>query len=316
MTHDLHKFMEQETAEIASEYERIYANSASDPGSAGDEGERNWVKLLKGWLPPTYHVATKGRLIGSRGELSPQVDVVVLKPSYPPKGREKAIWFAGGVAAAFECKNTLTASNIKDAVSRSLKFKNLFLDRKGSPFRELRSPLFYGLLAHSHAWKGAASTPIDNVDNALEEASLSVEHPRLLLDFLCVADAGSWRYHYVPAYKSRWMVGDFSESNPYDLVMSTFVKATLSSHQEKSLPFQPVGSLINALLQALAWNDHDMRDIASYYRMANLGGMGSGRMRPWALADVYSTAVAAAVSQGKATSSQPWDEWSMVSGGL
>ncbi|WP_198148432.1 DUF6602 domain-containing protein, partial [Elstera litoralis] len=81
--HDLHVFMDQITEEMMSEYNRIYAKAAADPGTAGDEGEENWATLFRDWLPPAYQVRTKGRLINPDGSMSPQVDVVILKPSYP-----------------------------------------------------------------------------------------------------------------------------------------------------------------------------------------------------------------------------------------
>jgi hypothetical protein len=83
--HALHMFMAQVTEEMASEYERIYARAVEDPGTAGDEGEENWATLLRDWLPPNYHVRTKGRLLSHNGLMSPQIDVLVLKPSYPRK---------------------------------------------------------------------------------------------------------------------------------------------------------------------------------------------------------------------------------------
>src|SRR3954470_9041890 len=91
-THDLHQFMAQVSDEMASEYARIYARAAEDPGTAGDEGEENWATLFREWLPPQYHVQTKGRLISHDGRMSPQVDVLILKPSYPRKLLEKKVW--------------------------------------------------------------------------------------------------------------------------------------------------------------------------------------------------------------------------------
>src|ERR1700722_12317245 len=169
-THALHTFMAQVTDEMASEYARIYARAAEDPGTAGDEGEENWAGLLREWLPPNYHVRTKGRLLSHDGTMSPQIDVLVLKPSYPLKLLQKKVWLAEGVAAAFECKTTLTAAHVADSVARCATFKGLYKPRTGSPRRELRSPLIYGILAHSHTWKGAASRPVENVNNALSNA--------------------------------------------------------------------------------------------------------------------------------------------------
>ena len=81
--HELFSFMRQQSQEMAAEYERIRDRSREDPGTAGDEGEENWRTLLENWLPSGYHVRTKGRLLSPTGVAGPQVDVVVLKPTYP-----------------------------------------------------------------------------------------------------------------------------------------------------------------------------------------------------------------------------------------
>lgn len=97
--------MSQISDDIAAEYKRIRARAAEDPGTAGDQGEENWATLLRGWLPSQYQVVTKGRLISHNGTTSPQVDVIVLKPSYPPKLLDKKLYLAAGVAAAFRMQN-------------------------------------------------------------------------------------------------------------------------------------------------------------------------------------------------------------------
>jgi hypothetical protein len=61
--HELEEFLHQDQAEIAAEYERIFRRSTEDPGTAGDEGEENWAALFRSWLPDTYQVVTKGRIV-------------------------------------------------------------------------------------------------------------------------------------------------------------------------------------------------------------------------------------------------------------
>ena len=60
-THDLYNFMQQISAEMATEYDRIQRRATEDPGTAGDQGEENWAELLRDWLPREYEVVTKGR---------------------------------------------------------------------------------------------------------------------------------------------------------------------------------------------------------------------------------------------------------------
>lgn len=68
---------------MATEYARIQKRASEDPGTAGDQGEENWAELLRGWLPRTYEVVTKGRIISQDGHTSPQVDVLVSKECLP-----------------------------------------------------------------------------------------------------------------------------------------------------------------------------------------------------------------------------------------
>ena len=110
--HDLTQLIQQATAEMAAEYGRIRARAQEDPGTAGDQGERNWADLLRRWLPKSYNVVTRGRIIFSNGEASGQVDVLVLSPSYPNGLLDKNLYLAAGVLAAFECKNTLRRQHI------------------------------------------------------------------------------------------------------------------------------------------------------------------------------------------------------------
>jgi hypothetical protein len=312
-THDLHKFMAQISDEMASEYERIYARAAEDPGTAGDEGEENWATLFREWLPPNYHVATKGRLISHEGVTSPQVDVLVLKPAYPKKLLEKKIWLAGGVAAAFECKNTLKAEHVSSAVQRCVQFKNLYEARTGTPRRELRSPLVYGILAHSHSWKGVNSDPQSNIRRALEAAKDDVTHPRHELDFICVADLSTWQSTYIARYEADWNESASSflrtafggSCGP----MTTMI-CSASSSETQNEDYQPIGGLLNGLTQLMAYSDASIRDIADYYRMANLGGTGAGSMRPWPLTS-YSNEVSKKISQNELTNGVHWDEWSV-----
>ncbi len=299
---------------MASEYVRIHSRAAEDPGTAGDEGEENWAALFRNWLPPTYHIQTKGRIIAHDGSLSPQVDLLVLKPSYPNKLREKKVWLAAGVAAAFECKTTLTAGHVNEAVERCVRIKSLYTQRVGSPQKELQSPLIYGLLAHSHSWKGERSDPLWNISNKLEHSSKIPSHPRLELDVLCVADLATFNRSYITAYDAEW--------NPNERLRleaefggargpMTSMMCSASNAERQSSEFRPTGALIGLLIQRLAWEDPQVRDIADYFRLANLWGVSQGSMRVWPLS-VYSDEVRKQIQVGRRTNGVRWDEWSVL----
>jgi hypothetical protein len=164
-SHDLVQLMQQATATLADEYRRIRARAQEDPGTAGDQGEQNWAELLHLWLPKTFHVVTKGRILFAGGQTSDQVDVLVLNPSYPKGLLNKKLYLAPGVLAAFECKNTLRREHIRRAVCASAK-----LGRLSRSDRSVRQHIVYGLLAHSHAIASRRRPPTQVIDAALMEA--------------------------------------------------------------------------------------------------------------------------------------------------
>jgi hypothetical protein len=312
--HDLYEFMRQISAEMSAEYNRIQMRATEDPGTAGDQGEENWAELLRDWLPRTYEVVTKGRIISQEGVTSPQIDVLVLNSAYPKKLLNKKLYLAAGVAAAFECKTTLKASHIAEAVENCAKIKSLYPNRTGTPYKESRSPLVYGLLAHSHVWKGDNSTPEQNIEQKLSEVDVThVSHPRFQLDLLCVADLAAWTSSHMtflgPRQVPNW--AGFEESyGPNGSATSAYVGHT-PSHEQQVDQFTPIGVLISYLSQMLAWENSELRGLADYYRITNIAGSGKGYMRTWP-SSIYSEEVRQRVEAGNLSNGKLWDEWSIV----
>lgn len=306
-SHDLFDFMRKLSEEMAAEYQRIQKRATEDPGTAGDQGEENWAELLRDWLPHSYEVVTKGRIISEQGETSPQVDVLVLTGSYPRKLLNKKLYLAAGVAAAFECKTTLKASHIKKAVENCTKIKGLYPARSGTPYRELYAPLVYGLLAHSHSWKAGRSTPAQNIEERLAESDADlVAHPRLQLDMLCVADLSAWRstaMSFVDAQQGQSVDFFGLRGSAQTAYLSDSVYGQpLSGHSS------PAGVLISYLTRRLAWEEPSLRSIAEYYRVVDLAGPGGGLLRAWPTS-IYSDAVRHALESRSELPGDPWNEW-------
>lgn len=312
--HELQTFLRQDVAEIASEYKRIYSRTTEDPGTAGDEGEENWKALLEQWLPDSYKVVTKGRILGVGGTASPQVDVIVLQPSYPARLLNKKVYLVHGVAAAFECKTTLKASHLQQASRTAATIRALSGARSGSPYRELTSPPVYGLLAHSHSWKAAGSTPRDNIDRTLTEAHVVARHPRDLLDVVCVADLACWHLGKMPYMGAVYFGAEWPEYRDlYGLPDEGGPQTTYHRwHQESGQPEpNPVAVFISMLLQQLGWEDSGLRPLADYFRLAGLWGASQGALRPWPLSDIYTPEVAARLQAGGLVNGSSWNEWTM-----
>ena len=308
ITHDLLDFMRQISAEMAQEYNRIQKRAAEDPGTAGDQGEENWAEILRDWLPSSYEVVTKGRVISQDGVTSPQIDVLVLKGSYPKKLLNKKLYLAAGVAAAFECKTTLKVSHIAEAMENSAKIKRLYSERSGTPYKELHAPIIFGLLAHSHSWKSDKSKPEQIIAQKLEEAdAFYVSHPRFQLDLLCVADLAAWVSSTVTFLGPR-QVADWATMvpiyGPNGSATSGYIGHTRSHAQQ----FTPLGAFISHLSQKLAWENPLLRDLADYYRVTNLAGGGTGNPRMWP-SSIYSEEIRSRVEAGQLSNGKAWDEW-------
>ncbi|MET7300103.1 DUF6602 domain-containing protein [Embleya sp. NPDC005575] len=172
---------------ILEDSKSIKRMSNSDPGTAGDRAEESWAELLRKWIPVGYRVETKGIILGSDGQMSPQIDIVVLDPSYPVGLISDKLYLAPAVVAAFECKLTLRSLHIDEALKTSA-----ILERMMRLEGRRAGEFFYGMLAHSHSWQGPKSNPIGVIESAFSAGYGYSESPAELLDFLCVADLGTW----------------------------------------------------------------------------------------------------------------------------
>ena len=69
--------------------------------------------------------------------------------------RHQKYVFAGGVVAAFECKLTVRGEHVRDAFQTSALIKRKSEVIQGTPYDELNASPIFGLLGHSHSFRGA-----------------------------------------------------------------------------------------------------------------------------------------------------------------
>lgn len=326
LAHELEDFLRQVESELSSEYGRIRKRAAEDPGTAGDEGEENWAAFLRAWLPDSYTVVTKGRILGVNGEASPQMDVLVLKPSYPPALRNKKVYLAGGVAAAFECKTTLKKHHLRDAVATAVRLQEIADPEatpsrgEANPFRELHSPIAYGLLAHSHSWASVESGRA-LITDVLTESVWDSSHPREVLDLTCVADLGFWRVtkwpYRGPALGGGWWDNDGNrETYPHGYASCGFMgplpPSDPFSQATRDFAEIPVAQLCVYLTTRLAREDSSMRPIAEYFRKVGMQGISVGMTRPFSVRTVYSPGVQEIFNAEHSVDWKMWSPWRHV----
>lgn len=286
--HDLADFFAYTQREIECEYDRITRRSAEDPGTAGDEGEENWANLLRQWLPAGYHVVTKGRILGTDGTASSQVDVIVLRPFYPPglirSGKKQ--YLSAGVAAAFSCKLTTRAEGVLEACRKSAEIKRLLPLREGSPIQELYAPMVFGFLAHAHHWNAPGSEPIDNVfKNVTRGLNEEAAHPREALDIICIANLLSTRVYKIP--DARVLTDQWHGvcANPQSGLGPISVHYRRPGNEGQSFP---VAAMVCDIVEMLGFEYEDLLPLAQYFHQAGLGGTGTLiHDRIWPPEEVY-----------------------------
>lgn len=261
---DLTSYFRQATAEMQMEYERLRSRALQDPGTAGDEGEGNWVSLFKRWLPGDLHIASKGRVLCANGVVTDQVDIVVLSPMYPHALREKKMHLASEVLAIFECKTTLRRSHIEEAVQKGSAAKQAIYNAHGKE-------VIYGLVAHSHSWRSEKEKVAEGISKELSDASLGyVRHPNDNLDVVCVADLGTW-VGYAYSDEEAWGPGVVTEFPGPSFGEKRF------AFSQTEVP--PIGRALTFLLVKLSRIDKRYGGLAIYFLMSNLAGVGASSTR-------------------------------------
>lgn len=315
MPHDLHDYMAQLSTSMQAEYERIRRNARSDPGTAGDEGEENWAQLLRSWLPVNYRVVTKGQLLSATGELSPQLDILVLKPTYPPFLEVKKKYLAAAVAAVFECKLTLRPSHLKKVLSNAAAVKRLYGRPIGTPRDELVVGPVFGLLAHSHDWstKRGPTEAIEVISEALRSVDAEVvNHPREMLDLLCISNLATWSTEKQPLFDPQDEYDEETRAalNPRGEPATSYMCHAGSAGflAAPNPTFKPIGAALATLLVKLAWNDPALREIALYFMTTDLTTSWSGKSRHWTRA-IYSPELRRRLTLKRLTRGLEWNDW-------
>jgi len=309
--HDFFKLMSAVKESLNRAYLRIRARSKEDPGTAGDQAEEDWAEILRDWLPANYRIVTKGRILFEDGSSSPQVDILVLTPSYPRGLANEKYVFAGGVVAAFECKLTLRLADIKRAFETASDVKRKAPPRFGTPYDELNRPPIFGLLAHSQSLRnGDRSLRLyDAIEKYSAECS---EHPRELMDIICVADTATivlGKHILIGKHLSKEELKELESIDAESAVAALYVVQDEDKrHSDLDHSGAILAGLVYELTYRIAFEDPTIRSWADH--LSGLGFYG-GIGRPlYCAEDVLSEAVRKRLhSQG--TTQEPWSRWNV-----
>ena len=292
--HDLAEYLEEIQLALSQDYKQIQKRVKEDPGTAGDQAETTWAEVLRRWLPSHFHVVTKGRIIGSSGAASSQIDILVLWPNYPPFLLEKKLYIASGIAAAFEVKLTLRPHHIKKAFETAINLSEITEDehfkrknrkrRKGENFayEEYHRIFEYGILAHSYETSDS-SKAMDAITEKIRSLDAElVKHPKQMLDLVCVHGLGSW-------VSERTAIAEFIVKTPgrpnmiewhhQQHPVTTYVAHSKDQWGKNSSiyhNFSPLGAFLAQLYRKLARTDTSLLPLANFYTTTLSTGRGGG----------------------------------------
>lgn len=132
--------MAQEESAIILCVERALA-STSNSQTIGRNGEIPFLNFLKRYLPTTLR-AVSGHFVTPNGNLSPQLDIVVIDSRYPllsENGDGSALVMLNSVVHIYEIKTNLTSKDIKKSIENSQKTFALFKE-----IEEFKNPTEWG----------------------------------------------------------------------------------------------------------------------------------------------------------------------------
>lgn len=276
LIHEHHEWLADINKSIVESFKREQA-AASERGRAQEIGygvESNWDDVLTDWLPPQYEIGKQRYLMleTEDGEpLTKETDLVIFQPHYPTKLRKKHHVLASGVAAAFSVKRTVTRAGIVEAYEAAIALRRGMQIREGTERAYLVPPVFYGLLGQSHDWKAENSTPAENIREITAELDRElVAAPREGLDFMCIADLGTWTRKtivlpqtFLDKQLRTTSVGAALMGNVGD--DSRVLSALGRDYEQQSL--SPLTNFIGALWGKLALNDATLIPLADGLRI-------------------------------------------------
>lgn len=118
--------MAQEEAAILLSVERALASSTNSQ-TVGRNGELPFISFLQRYLPTTLR-AVSGHFITPNGDLSPQLDVIVIDARYPLLSENSdgsALVMLNSVVHVYELKTNLTSRDIKKSIENAIKITAL-----------------------------------------------------------------------------------------------------------------------------------------------------------------------------------------------
>lgn len=250
--------LEKSQADFFAHYDYLQGVVKLDPGTAGNEGEVEFSKFLKHYLPKGIDINIGGKIILENGEFSPQIDLILTEDL--PEALSGQYIPHEYVIAAFEVKLTLEKKHL-EKISKTAALLRPFA-RTGTPREVLFGRIIYGVLALSSNLQGKRKRPKEKTlkDNyeelkALEAAFRLLSkpaHPSQTIDLILVADAFSLCASKTINYSERFP-NEFPDVDLfYSFNLSSGASRESANGFAKSASYPPMDQHLGAFVYNLA----------------------------------------------------------------
>jgi hypothetical protein len=172
--------LSEEFSKLKDRLKRYY--SKKDAGTAGDIVEIEILNFLRKIFHDGFKIKTKGIIRDKEGNLSPQIDVLILDKCYPSDLISDTAVSAESVLLAIECKLTLRKEELVKSIQTARYLKNL---NDGHTNYLTTNQIKYGVFALSSEVRKSAKKSDEAVIEIIEEYS-APNKPLELIDFVCV----------------------------------------------------------------------------------------------------------------------------------
>lgn len=173
------ELLNQEFKILSDRLKKFY--SKKDSGTSGDIVEIEISKLLKK-IFPEYKIITKGVIRDNKGNLSPQIDVLILDRDYPLEVLSGNSVSAESVLFAIECKLTLRKNELIKSIETAKFLKTI---NGGCKNHLLYNQIKYGVFALSNEVSARGKKTEEAVLDVIQK-NTSLDKPLEVIDFVCV----------------------------------------------------------------------------------------------------------------------------------
>lgn len=179
-------------------------------------------------------------------------------------------------------------------------------------FDEYYSPIFFGLLAHSHDLKTGGMKAFDvNFDRIFNCVNNIAEFPSHLIDLICIADCATFIKDVATQIKPH--IEEGAETLLKAQPGQEGIFAGYYAHgylQKKNQQANPLFPAIVQIMNLLAYENINLREIFHYFTSAVKIGGGLGQIRVWPI-NIVDKKNLKKIKEIDPSEEEQWSKWNL-----